>query len=102
MVRVSSVAAILAMALSVTAKVVPNDAGAKNVGADNFQQFITGGCVINDDCQSKCCAGNGDNKGVCSNEVAANQNGKTGCGFEDPNAKQTIAEAKEQVKKQGF
>ncbi|KAI6351769.1 Biotrophy-associated secreted protein 2 [Pyricularia grisea] len=102
MVRVSAVAAILAMALSVTAKVEPNNAGAKSVGQGNGQQFITGGCVDNADCQSACCAGNGDNKGVCSNEVAALQNGKTGCGFKDPNAQQTIAAAKEQVKKQGF
>ncbi|KAL5878184.1 Biotrophy-associated secreted protein 2 [Pyricularia oryzae] len=102
MVRVSTFAAILAMALSVTANVTPNDAGAKNVGTGNGQQFITGGCVNGPDCQSRCCAGNGENKGVCSNEVAANQNGKTGCGFEDPNKAQTVKEAKEQVKKQGF
>jgi hypothetical protein len=88
--------------VSVIAVVTPNDAGAKNVGAGNAAQFITGGCVNNADCGSACCAGNGEGKGVCSAAAAANQNGKTGCGFVDPNATATIAAAKAQVKKQGF
>ncbi|KAL8378064.1 hypothetical protein RB595_008656 [Gaeumannomyces hyphopodioides] len=101
MVRISFLTA-LTMAVSVLAAVTPNNAGAKNVGAAKAQQFITGGCVNNADCQSACCAGNGEGKGVCSASVAANQAGKTGCGFADPNATQTIAAAKAQVKKQGF
>jgi hypothetical protein len=85
------------------AQVTPNNAGAKNVGAGNGAQFITGGCVSNADCSSACCAqvastGNG----VCSAEAASNQNGKTGCGFSDPNAQKVIAAAKAQVQKQGF
>ncbi|KAL8403885.1 hypothetical protein RB594_008945 [Gaeumannomyces avenae] len=101
MVRISFIA-VLTMAVSVLAVVTPNNAGAKSVGAGKGAQFITGGCVNNADCQSTCCAGNGEGKGVCSAAVAANQAGKTGCGFADPNAAQTIAAAKAQVKKQGF
>ncbi|RDW88071.1 hypothetical protein BP6252_00103 [Coleophoma cylindrospora] len=81
--------------------VTPNNAGAKNVGQANGQQFITGGCTTNADCSSACCAGN-PTLGVCSASVAANQAGKTGCGFVDPNATATIAAAKAQVAKQGF
>ncbi|CAN9360410.1 unnamed protein product [Alternaria alternata] len=75
------------------AQVTPNNAGAKNVGAGNGAQFITGGCVSDAD-------STGD--GVCSAEAASQQNGKTGCGFTDPNADAVIAAAKEQVAKQGF
>jgi hypothetical protein len=85
------------------AQVTPNNAGAKNVGAGNGAQFITGGCVADADCSSACCskvASTG--AGVCSGVAAANQNGKTGCGFSDPNAAQVIAAAKAQVAKQGF
>lgn len=81
----------------------PNDAGAKNVGAGNGAQFITGGCVNDADCSSACCAeitASGD--GICSAEAASLQNGKAGCGFVDPNAAATIAAAKAQVAKQGF
>lgn len=85
------------------AQVTPNNAGAKNVGTGNGQQFITGGCTSNADCSSACCAKVASSgKGVCSAEVASNQNGKTGCGFVDPNAQATIAAAKAQVAKQGF
>jgi hypothetical protein len=38
------------------AQVTPNNAGAKNVGAGNGAQFITGGCVADADCSSACCA----------------------------------------------
>lgn len=80
----------------------PNNAGAKNVGTGSGAQFITGGCVNNADCGSACCADNGSGQGVCSNEAAALQNGKLGCGFADPKAAATIAAAKAQVQKQGF
>ena len=75
------------MAALSLAQVTPNNAGAKNVGAGNGAQFITGGCVSDADCSSACCsqvAATGD--GVCSAEAASLQNGKTGCGFNDPNA----------------
>jgi hypothetical protein len=85
------------------AQVTPNNAGAKNVGAGNGAQFITGGCVADADCSSACCAQvSSSGKGVCSAEAASNQNGKTGCGFSDPNAQSVIAAAKAQVAKQGF
>ncbi|KAK3320347.1 hypothetical protein B0T19DRAFT_446114 [Cercophora scortea] len=99
MVRIS-IAAVLAFAVSALA-ITPNNAGAKNVGAGNGAQFITGGCVNNADCSSGCCA-NASNVGVCSAEAAAFQNGKAGCNFVDPNAAATIAKAKAQVKAQGF
>ena len=93
---------ILTFPVALTAlAVTPNNAGAKNVGQANGQQFITGGCTSDADCSSACCAGNPD-VGVCSAAAAANQAGKTGCGFVDPNAAATIAAAKAQVKKQGF
>lgn len=91
------------MAVTSLATVVPNNAGAKNVGAANKAQFITGGCTSDADCGSGCCANNGQGKGVCSNPgIPSTQNGKEGCGFVDPNAAATIAAAKAQVKKQGF
>ncbi|KAK3689692.1 hypothetical protein B0T22DRAFT_499352 [Podospora appendiculata] len=99
MVRIS-IAAVLAFAVSALA-ITPNNAGAKNVGAGNGAQFITGGCVNNADCSSGCCA-NASNVGVCSAVAAAFQNGKAGCNFVDPNAATTIAKAKAQVKAQGF
>lgn len=58
------------------------------MGAANGQQFTTGGCTSDADCQSACCAGN-PTLGVCSAEAAALQAGKTGCGFVDPNATAT-------------
>ncbi|OAA64377.1 hypothetical protein SPI_03024 [Niveomyces insectorum RCEF 264] len=94
--------AVLAFAVAALATVTPNNAGAKNVGGGNGQQFITGGCVSDADCGSACCANNGQGAGVCSAEAAALQNGKEGCGFVDPNASNTIAAAKAQVAKQGF
>ncbi|KLU86899.1 hypothetical protein MAPG_05906 [Magnaporthiopsis poae ATCC 64411] len=80
MVRVSFFTA-LTMAASVLAIVVPNKDGAKNVGNGKGLQFITGGCLNNADCVTACCAGNGAGQGVCSAAIAANQGGKTGCGF---------------------
>jgi hypothetical protein len=81
----------------------PNNAGAKNVGAGDGSQFITGGCVNDADCSSACCAEiSGQGIGICSAEAASLQNGKLGCGFVDPNAAATIAAAKAQVEKQGF
>lgn len=96
------IAVVLTFAVSALALVTPNNAGAKNVGSGNSTQFITGGCVSDDDCSSACCANNGQGAGVCSAEAAALQNGKQGCGFVDPNSATTIAAAKAQVKKQGF
>ncbi|KAI0835667.1 hypothetical protein F5Y06DRAFT_299496 [Hypoxylon sp. FL0890] len=102
MVRIS-VAAFFAFALAASAQVTPNDAGAKNVGQGDGQQFITGGCVSDADCASACCAEvESTGLGVCSAEAASSQNGKLGCGFVDPNAQQTIADAQAQVEKQGF
>src|SRR5947209_768865 len=71
---------------TLTLALVPNDAGAKNVGTGTGAQFITGGCVSDADCSSACCskiAASG--QGICSAEAASLQNGKTGCGFSDPN-----------------
>ncbi|KAI2612179.1 uncharacterized protein GGS25DRAFT_109347 [Hypoxylon fragiforme] len=102
MVRINA-AALLAFAITALAQVTPNDAGAKNVGQGNGEQFITGGCVSDADCSSACCAEvQTTGLGVCSAEAASNQNGKLGCGFVDPNAQKTIADAQAQVKEQGF
>ncbi|KAI0013558.1 hypothetical protein F4779DRAFT_342165 [Xylariaceae sp. FL0662B] len=102
MVRVSF-AAVFVFAVTALAQVNPNDAGAKNVGQGNGQQFITGGCVDDTDCESACCAEvESTGLGVCSAEAASEQNGKLGCGFVDPNAEQTIADAQAQVEEQGF
>ncbi|KAL2126208.1 hypothetical protein VTI74DRAFT_1475 [Chaetomium olivicolor] len=95
------IVALLALALAARAQITPNNAGAKNVGAGNGQQFITGGCVNNADCASGCCA-DASGVGVCSAEAAQFQNGKNGCGFVDPNAAATIAKAKAQVARQDF
>ncbi|RMZ68707.1 biotrophy-associated secreted 2 [Pyrenophora seminiperda CCB06] len=98
-----TIATIFALAAVSMAQVTPNNAGAKNVGTGSGAQFITGGCVSDADCSSACCskvASSG--KGVCSGVAAANQNGKTGCGFSDPNSATVIAAAKAQVAKQGF
>ncbi|KAK5630995.1 hypothetical protein RRF57_006710 [Xylaria bambusicola] len=87
----------------------PNNAGARDVGNGQSAQFITGGCINDADCQSACCAGgaeaadgSGAEVGICSAEAASFQNGKTGCGFVDPNADATLAAAQAQVEKQGF
>jgi hypothetical protein len=66
-----------------------------------LESFITGGCVNNADCSSRCCA-NASGVGVYSAVAAQFQNGKNGCNFVDPNPAATIAKAKEQVKKQVF
>ncbi|KUJ17340.1 uncharacterized protein LY89DRAFT_584825, partial [Mollisia scopiformis] len=92
-----SVVAVSVMALA------PNNAGAKDVGNGQGQQFTTGGCVADADCRSTCCAEiSGSGLGICSAVGAATQNGKEGCGFADPNAAATIAAAQAQVAKQGF
>ncbi|KAH7347552.1 hypothetical protein B0T11DRAFT_343685 [Plectosphaerella cucumerina] len=75
--------------------------GARNVGRGDGSQFITGTCVNNADCAAGCCAGK-NNNGVCSAEGAQFEGGKTGCGFSDPNAEQTIAAARAQVAQAGF
>ncbi|KAF2439637.1 hypothetical protein P171DRAFT_422298 [Karstenula rhodostoma CBS 690.94] len=96
-----TIATVLAFAALSFAQITPNVAGAKNVGAGNGAQFITGGCVSDADCSSACCA-DASGVGVCSAEAAQFQNGKNGCGFQDPNAQATIAAAQAQVDKQGF
>ncbi|KAI0201065.1 hypothetical protein F4808DRAFT_137782 [Astrocystis sublimbata] len=106
MVRIN-ILATLTFALTAMA-LTPNDAGARDVGNGNSQQFITGGCVNDADCSSACCAGGataaigGGAVGICSAEAASLQAGKTGCGFVDNNAAATIQAAKEQVERQGF
>ncbi|KAF1936263.1 hypothetical protein EJ02DRAFT_387700 [Clathrospora elynae] len=98
-----TIATFITLVALTVAQVTPNNAGAKNVGAGSGAQFITGGCVSDADCSSACCskvAATGN--GVCSAEAASQQNGKTGCGFSDPNATKVIAAAKAQVAKQGF
>ncbi|KAF3768616.1 hypothetical protein M406DRAFT_327043 [Cryphonectria parasitica EP155] len=93
---------LLAFAAS-TLALAPNNAGAKDVGNGQNEQFTTGGCVADDDCNSACCAEiSTSGLGICSAQAASTQNGKLGCGFVDPNAAATIAAAKAQVQKQGF
>ena len=71
-------ATIIALA-SFVAAVPPFDVnGAKNVGNGKGAQFVTGQCLSDADCASGCCA---NPTGICSGEGAANQQGKTGCGF---------------------
>lgn len=70
-------------------------------------QFTTGGCVADADCQEGCCAGGAEDEegnavGICSGIGAEFQNGKTGCGFVDPNAEENIANAEAIVAEQGF
>jgi hypothetical protein len=72
---------------------LPINAGAKNVGQANGQQFVKDGCTFDADCSSKCCAGN-PTVDIFSPEAASKQNGKTGCGFVDPNTVATIAAAR--------
>ncbi|KAF1953019.1 hypothetical protein CC80DRAFT_164825 [Byssothecium circinans] len=97
-----TIASILALATMAAAQgLQPNDAGAKNVGAGDSSQFITGGCVSDADCSSGCCA-DLSGVGICSGEAAAFQAGKNGCGFVDPNEEATIAAAQAQVEEQGF
>ncbi|KAH6658429.1 hypothetical protein BKA67DRAFT_533582 [Truncatella angustata] len=105
MVRISIIATF-AFALGAIA-LTPNNAGARDVGNGQGQQFTTGGCVADDDCAEGCCAGGatdaeGNAVGICSGIGAEFQNGKTGCGFVDPNAAQSIANAEKIVAKQGF
>jgi hypothetical protein len=83
------------------AQITPNTDGARSVGAGDGSQFITGGCVADADCSSGCCA-DASGVGVCSAEAAQFQNGKNGCGFDDPNAQATIEAAQAQVAEQGF
>ncbi|KAH7323205.1 hypothetical protein B0I35DRAFT_477088 [Stachybotrys elegans] len=105
MVRITLVALIFAAAAS--AQLVPNNAGARDVGNGQGLQFTTGGCVSDADCQEGCCAGGATSAtglaaGICSGIGAEFQNGKTGCGFNDPNASQNIADAQALSAEQGF
>ncbi|KAJ6436376.1 Endonuclease/exonuclease/phosphatase [Purpureocillium lavendulum] len=72
MVRIAVAAALV---FAVSALAIGDPTGAKNVGNGKGGQFITGACF---------------------------QAGKTGCGFNDPNAKQTIAANKQKARQQGF
>ena len=106
MVRITIVA-LLALATASMGQLIPNKAGARDVGNGQGRQFTTAGCVEDADCQQGCCAGgaedgNGNEVGICSGIGAEFQNGKTGCGFVDPNAAATIEAAQEQVERQGF
>ncbi|KAK0387783.1 hypothetical protein NLU13_4028 [Sarocladium strictum] len=106
MVQITFIAGLL-FAAAASAQLVPNAAGAANVGNGQGKQFTTGGCVSDADCQEGCCAGgatsfNGVAAGICSGIGAEFQNGKTGCGFNDPNAQQNIADAKDLSAEQGF
>ncbi|KAG7091691.1 hypothetical protein E1B28_010712 [Marasmius oreades] len=58
----------------------PDPDGVRHVGNGKGEQFITGQCLSNADCASGCCATLG-NIGICSGPLAADQQGKTGCGF---------------------
>ncbi|KAF2269721.1 hypothetical protein CC78DRAFT_238524 [Lojkania enalia] len=98
-----TIATLFALSAVAFAQITPNNAGASNVGSGDGSQFITGGCVSDADCSSACCAEvQGTGLGVCSAEAASLQNGKLGCGFQDPNADATIAAAQQQVAEQGF
>ncbi|OAA46727.1 hypothetical protein BBO_03282 [Beauveria brongniartii RCEF 3172] len=77
MVRLT-VAAVLTFVLSAYA--VGDPAGAADVGNGQGKQFITGGCLSDADCKSKCCAGLKDGA-VCSSPDVAFDQGKQGCGF---------------------
>lgn len=77
MVRISIIAT-LAFAIGAIA-LTPNDAGARDVGNGQGQQFTTGGCVADDDCAEGCCAGGatdaqGNAVGICSGNGAEFQN----------------------------
>ncbi|EMR64956.1 hypothetical protein MGN70_008980 [Eutypa lata] len=106
MVRIS-IAAALVFAATGFAQLIPNPAGARDVGNGQGAQFTTGGCVADADCQEGCCAGGAEDEegnavGICSGIGAEFQNGKTGCGFVDPNAEENIANAEAIVAEQGF
>jgi len=74
-----TIAATIFALASFVAAVPPFDpAGAKNVGNKQGKQFITGQCLSDADCASKCCA---KPTGICSGPGAATQQGKMGCGF---------------------
>jgi hypothetical protein len=75
-----SIATIAFLAATVLASPAPpfDPNGAKNVGNGAGGQFIGGQCKSNADCGSGCCA---NPTGICSGPGAANQAGKTGCGF---------------------
>ncbi|KAG7094481.1 hypothetical protein E1B28_008079 [Marasmius oreades] len=68
------------MEIEARAPLSPDPNGAKNLGNGAGKQFITGQCASNADCQSGCCATLGS-IGICSGPQAADQQGKTGCGF---------------------
>ncbi|KAJ1324491.1 hypothetical protein MN608_10556 [Microdochium nivale] len=106
MVKISIISALF-LAVTSVAAVTPNASGARDVGNGQGRQFTTGGCVSDADCQQGCCAGGatsstGRAAGICSGIGAEFQNGKTGCGFNDPNAAQNIRDAKAQSQRQGF
>lgn len=94
-----------------TGNVTTVNAGAAAIGKGKGAQFTVGGCINDADCGSGCCAGGAISGstgragvGVCSGKGSGVefQKGKTGCGFQDPNAALTLQEAAAQVAKQGF
>ncbi|KAH7353552.1 hypothetical protein B0T11DRAFT_118748 [Plectosphaerella cucumerina] len=81
MVRLSIIAAFFAA--SVLAQIQPDPNGQQNIGNGRGAQFINGACTSSRDCQTQCCAFNGNFGGVCSGTGAQFQDGKGGCGFGD-------------------
>ena len=73
--------------------------GQQNVGNGKGGQFIGGQCLSVADCASACCAGP---FGVCSGPLAANQDGKTGCGFVSGSSPPSVAAPPPQFEPQGY
>ncbi|KAI0115610.1 hypothetical protein GGR51DRAFT_414145 [Nemania sp. FL0031] len=97
MVRFTATAAILALAMTVSAvpapmPALPDPAGADKVGNQNHAQFIGGQCINSNDCalDTACCATFGS-IGLCSGLDADFQAGKSGCGFGDSGSVATPA-----------
>jgi len=78
--RYTFLASVAFAALVSSSPLAPDPNGVPHVGNGKGEQFITGQCLSNADCQSACCATLG-NIGICSGPGAATQQGKTGCGF---------------------
>lgn len=72
--------AALTMALPNPAPLAADPSGDKNLGNGQGQQFITGGCLSDADCQTACCA-TFSGGGICSAVAVQFDQGKQGCGF---------------------
>jgi len=84
-----TIVTLLSFALRAWAVPPFDPAGEKNVGNGVGAQFITGQCLADADCASRCCAGP---TGICSGPGASTQAGKTGCGFVAVNAAAAAAD----------